>query len=869
MLIGRAIATVVAGSVCTSALGQTCTPEWSAEFADGHLQWKVYSLASFDDDGAGPHSPALYAGGLIFPSLGAPFSYVGRWATDGWEPLGQGVDNEVHALHAHDDGSGDALFVGGMFDSAGGVPASAVAKWDGAAWQPVGSGMTGDIYTAIERFATFDEDGAGPQPPRLFAGGHFSHAGTTLVNCLSRWDGSQWSAVGGGVTGGPIDTNTVTAMIVHDDGTGAALFVGGLFAQAGGQVSPCVARWTGSQWQALGSGFPVTGNHGVLDFAVFDPDHAGPLPAMVHAAGYLVSTTILNLGNLARWTGTEWQSIAGPAPASAGVQHPVQALQVWDDDGAGPNEPALFAAGRFTNIWPVQPLSTIPYRRVAKWTGEGWEQMAGGIDTSDAFDLMLFDPDGAGAATERLLVAGEFTRVGGATIRAEGVAQWSGADWSPLGRGLSDYARALLRTDPDGPGPTPVSVIAAGSFTHAAQARVNGVAVRVDEGWQPLGAGFDNSVFALAEHDPDGPGGVHVRLIAGGDFMQAAGAPAARLAVWDGVSWQGVGGGIPEPSPGGVVYRVYAVGSFDADGPGPAPASIYVGGLFNLAGSTPVKSLARWNGSSWDDVGGGVAFSSSWGTVRAFATFDDGNGSALYVGGAFSLAGGQSVSRVGRWNGTSWSPLGTGMNSGGDASAVRALAAFDDGTGNALYAGGTFTTAGGVVCNRVARWDGRLWTALGAGIAGQAVNALAGVDLDGAGPLAPSLFVGGEFTGAGGLAATNFAWWDGATWTPASSGTDGSQVLALLADPTDRSLYAAGDFYRMDGTSSGRIARLTCEPQTCYPDCNADRSLTVADFGCFQTKLVAGDPYADCNQDGLLSVADFGCFQTKFVVGCP
>src|SRR5688572_28809517 len=36
-------------------------------------------------------------------------------------------------------------------------------------------------------------------------------------------------------------------------------------------------------------------------------------------------------------------------------------------------------------------------------------------------------------------------------------------------------------------------------------------------------------------------------------------------------------------------------------------------------------------------------------------------------------------------------------------------------------------------------------------------------------------------------------------------------------------------------------------PPPCYPDCNGDGVLTVADFGCFQTKFVVGDPYADCN----------------------
>ncbi len=55
----------------------------------------------------------------------------------------------------------------------------------------------------------------------------------------------------------------------------------------------------------------------------------------------------------------------------------------------------------------------------------------------------------------------------------------------------------------------------------------------------------------------------------------------------------------------------------------------------------------------------------------------------------------------------------------------------------------------------------------------------------------------------------------------------------------------------------------------CYADCNGVGGLTVADFACFQTKFVAGDPYADCNGVGGLTIADFGCFQTEFVAGCP
>ncbi len=56
---------------------------------------------------------------------------------------------------------------------------------------------------------------------------------------------------------------------------------------------------------------------------------------------------------------------------------------------------------------------------------------------------------------------------------------------------------------------------------------------------------------------------------------------------------------------------------------------------------------------------------------------------------------------------------------------------------------------------------------------------------------------------------------------------------------------------------------------TCYPDCNNSSSLTIADFGCFQAKFAAGDPYADCNGQGGLTIADFGCFQSQFAQGCP
>lgn len=84
------------------------------------------------------------------------------------------------------------------------------------------------------------------------------------------------------------------------------------------------------------------------------------------------------------------------------------------------------------------------------------------------------------------------------------------------------------------------------------------------------------------------------------------------------------------------------------------------------------------------------------GPIRALALDGAGN---LYAGGCFTQAGGVSANGVAKWDGTSWSPLGSGM--GGD---VWALAL--DGVGN-LYAGGNFTQAGGKSSSYIARWNGQ------------------------------------------------------------------------------------------------------------------------------------------------------------------
>src|SRR5437870_2189668 len=102
------------------------------------------------------------------------------------------------------------------------------------------------------------------------------------------------------------------------------------------------------------------------------------------------------------------------------------------------------------------------------------------------------------------------------------------------------------------------------------------------------------------------------------------------------------------------------------------------------------------------------------GSVLATAVFDDGHGPALYVGGSFNRAGAITAHSLARWNGLGW----LDANAGGGNTSIDALCVFDDGSGPALYAGGSLTNMGDVPAANIAKWNGTSWSALGSGVDG-------------------------------------------------------------------------------------------------------------------------------------------------------
>ena len=367
---------------------------------------------------------------------------------------------------------------------------------------------------------------------------------------------------------------------------------------------------------------------------------------------------------------------------------------------------------------------------------------------------------------------------------------------------LSQQAALLSPDDAPGPGPVP-------------------------ERWVGLGLGVNNVVEAIA--DFNSPRNPHF----GGRFTTAGGAAAARAAVWNRATelWAeldssfsvdvqalvagDIGNGfrlyIGTSNTTNEVYEwdgstLTAIGNVNAggvdamtiydDGSGP---KLYVAGNFTSVSSVSATRIAAYTAGtdSWSALGTGLN-----GVANALTVWNNGTGDVLVAGGSFTTAGGAGIPRVATWNGSSWGALGSGIDD-----TVNALASIDLGAGETLYAGGRFVTVeGGTVARRIAAWNGSAWEALEVGLFDSGFIATANNNIvvntitlydDGSGP---AVWVGGAFDIAGsadnlGVAVANLAKWDGTAWSSPPRGL-ASSVLTLRAVGSvfESTLYAGGSF---------------------------------------------------------------------------
>ena len=539
---------------------------WSA--FGGGLTPNVSAMVEFDDDGAGPNPPRLYAAGT---------SGLSYWGGASWVGAGTPAGNFYSLLVHDEDGPGPlptALFGSGEFTSVSGVPANAIARRSGGTWSALGTGLTSD-FPPIQGLclASYDEDGAGPMPSRMFVGGGFKLAGGKPANGFARWDGAAWDCTQRGLEEAG---RAIAAVDLDGAGPGAAsLYVGGNFLLAHDVSAPGIARWTGTDWSALGGGLTRTdGFRATVEaIAEFDEDGTGPNPPGLFAAGSFDLAGGSAVSNIARWDGSSWSDVGG------GITGGAMALAVFDEDGAGPGQPALFLGGFLSNAGGT------PVSGIARWNGTSWSAVSSGV--AGTVNALHVADLGSGPS----LYAGGLFASPGARI-----ARWNGTSWSALLTGLNGgiggpVVYSLHAADLDGAGPAPKLLYVGGRFATAGAASSKSVAAWNGTSWSGLGAGVGDGsgfVYSLAAFDPTGSGGAS-DLYAGGAFLHTLGGGFYwNLARWNGTAWVaapsllGVGGFIGAES----------MSVFDEDGIGPVRPGLFITGDFTTLDGVSSERMA-------------------------------------------------------------------------------------------------------------------------------------------------------------------------------------------------------------------------------------------------------------------------------------
>lgn len=282
-------------------------------------------------------------------------------------------------------------------------------------------------------------------------------------------------------------------------------------------------------------------------------------------------------------------------------------------------------------------------------------------------------------------------------------------------------------------------------------------------------------------------------LYAIGSFAIPSTAGGSNLAKWSGSAWVPVGGGLLNQYSNSL--RVFQ-------------GDLIAGGYFDSAGGVEgTAKLARWDGSAWNSMDAQAEnfLLSIW----DLEVHDDGSGEALYIAGNYVTLNGQpGLDHIARWDGSTYTGVG-GTIGGAVPLIVLDVLSADLGDGQALYAAGRFLTIGDVPANNIAKWDGTSWSALGNGLT-RSSSFAQGFHMttfdDGNGE---ALYVAGSFNRINGTeVAMNVAKWDGSTWSAMADGLDGQvQELVVFNDGSGDALYALGNFNNSGSRPMPRIAK--------------------------------------------------------------
>jgi trimeric autotransporter adhesin len=239
----------------------------------------------------------------------------------------------------------------------------------------------------------------------------------------------------------------------------------------------------------------------------------------------------------------------------------------------------------------------------------------------DGFGTPAFDrqPRAAIEFQGALVVGGYLTRVG--DVYCPGVMRWNGAAWEPMGEGLDGALFAFGIVDG--------ALVAVGSFLHPSTQYYSFPLMKWNGStWTPFGPPLHGTAYAVVADGPD----IYVM-----GFLFASGYTANRVLRLDSGAWVPVGGDVEGDPRALVMWN----------------GQLVLGGRFASIGGVPVRGLAGWDGSAWNEIGGGLT-GPAHNLIMSLAVWQG----DLIAGGSISNIGGQAISNVARWNGATWSALG-------------------------------------------------------------------------------------------------------------------------------------------------------------------------------------------------------------------
>jgi len=555
------------------------------------------------------------------------------------------------------------VIVGGSFLS----PGNKIALWNTKtkSWEDAGRW----VWKSFQQYNIASINGLYADGDSVFVWGKFTPVDTTqptsnfaILNPRTK----KWS----------VDT-LINGSIKEVIRFGADIIVSGNF-KIEGTLIQNIARWNSGKWSE------------------FNPDTTMIAGSLAVYKGELYSDVkFINLNNsntIAKWDGQKWVRIIEKVDAKPAA--PIRDLKATND--------YLYIFGAVDSMKPMLGSYFKTYNLV-RYDGTSWTS---NLDTTlkDRIFAMTFDG-------EDVIVAGNFTSING--ILADGIAKWNHSTnrWSTLGSGIPinpNYRYEVKSVIVSGN-----TVFAAGKFDIAGAQYVNNIAGYnlSASSWYALDDGkrqapivdVPASTFSVFEDNG--------MLLGIGGYVYAGDKKLNNIGYWSGGKWINIGPGIIGSATFTRKYSHFFQAPTGLTQFARMNGKMFFGGSFDVLGEYPCENITTYENGTTDCVGRGVTQSYQWKSGSILSTSSISSmkaiGNDLFVVGNFVKAGNNSVQSIAKWDGNSWDSLGGGLQ--GSKYGQYKLAV--DSSYKLLVAG-KLTSAGGISCNGLASWDGQKWEAI-------------------------------------------------------------------------------------------------------------------------------------------------------------